>query len=87
MVKKYRVYTANNTITNAIMAVRRLNRAEMGPEVLHAVDSINSYLGCFRHCNEDNTLGKVLQRMESEVLKEVYIKGHYDVVAIKKKYK
>ena len=42
VVKKDRVYTANHTITNAVMAVRRLNRAETVPEVLHAVDSINS---------------------------------------------
>ena len=87
VVKKDRVYTANHTITNAIMAVRRLNRAETAPEVLHAEDSINSYLGCFRHCNEYNTRRKVLQRMDSRVFKWVYIKGHYDVVAIKKKYK
>ena len=87
VVKKDRVYTANHTITNAIMAVRRLNRAETVPEVLHAVDGINSYLGCFRHCNEYNTRRKVLQRMDSRVFKWVYIKGHYDVVAIKKKYK
>lgn len=87
VVKKNRVYTANHTITNAVMAVRRLNRAETVPEVLHAVDSINSYLGCFRHCKEYNTRRKVLQRMDSRVFKWVYIKGHYDVVAIKKKYK
>ena len=87
VVKKDRVYTANNTITNAIMAVRRLNRAETLPEVLHAVDSINSYLGCFRYFNEYNTRRKVLQRMDSRVFKWVYIKGHYDIVAIKKKYK
>lgn len=87
VVKKDRVYTANHTITNAIMAVRRLNRAETVPEVLHAVDSINSYLGCFLHCNEYNTRRKVLQRMDSRVFKWVYIKGHYDVVAVKKKYK
>lgn len=60
---------------------------ETVPEVLHAVDSINSYLGCFRHCNEYNTRRKVLQRMDKRVFKWVYIKGHYDVVAIKKKYK
>lgn len=87
VVKRDRVYTANHTITNAIMAVRRLNRAETLPEVLHAVDGINSYLGCFRHCNEYNTRRKVLQQIESRVFKWVYIKGHYDIVAIKKKYK
>lgn len=87
VVKKDRVYTANHTITNAIMAVRRLNRAETVPEVLHAVDSINSYLGCFRHCNEYNTRRKVLQRMDSRVFKWVYIKGRYEVVAVKRKYK
>ena len=87
VVKRDRVYTANHTIKNAVMAVMRLNRAETVPDVLHAVDSINSYLGCFRHCDEYNTRCKVLQRMDSRVFKWVYIKGHYDVVAIKKKYK
>lgn len=87
VVKKDRVYTCNRTIKNFVMAVRRLNRAETLPEVQHAVDSINSYLGCLRHANEYNNRRKILQMIWPRCYQWIYIKGHYEVVAIKKKYK
>lgn len=87
VVKKDRVYTCNRTIKNFVMAVRRLNRADTLPEVQHAVDSINSYLGCLRHANEYNNRRKILQMIEPKCYQWIYIKGHYEVVAIKKKYK
>nr|DAI35014.1 MAG TPA: hypothetical protein [Caudoviricetes sp.] len=87
VVKKDRVYTANRTIKNAVMAVRRLNRAETLPEVMHAVDSINSYLGCLRHCREYNQRAKLLRRIEPRCYKWIYIKGRYEIVAIKKKFR
>ena len=87
VVKKDRVYTANRTIKNAAMAVRRLNRAETLPEVMHAVDSINSYLGCLRHCREYNQRVKLLRRIEPRCYKWIYIKGRYEIVAIKKKFR
>lgn len=52
IVKPGRVYTCNRTITNFIAAVRRLNKANNERQVLHAVCSINSYLGLLRHTNE-----------------------------------
>lgn len=87
VVKKDRVYTCNRTIKNFVMAVRRLNRAETLPEVQHAIDSINSYLGCLRHANEYNNRRKILQMIWPRCYQWIYIKGHYEVVAIKKKYK
>lgn len=87
VVKKDRVYTANRTIKNAVMAVRRLNRAETLPEVMHAVDSINSYLGCLRHCREYNQRAKLLRRIEPRCYKWIYIKGRYEIVAVKKKFR
>jgi len=87
VVKKDRVYTQNRTIKNGVMAVRRLNRAETLPEVMHAVDSINSYLGCLRQCKEYNQRVKLLQRIERHCYKCIYIKGRYEIVAIRKKYK
>ena len=87
VVKKDRVYTANRTIKNAVMAVRRLNRAETLPEVMHAVDSINSYLGCLRHRREYNQRAKLLRRIEPRCYKWIYIKGRYEIVAIKKKFR
>lgn len=69
------------------MAVRRLNKAETVPEVEHAVSSINSYLGCLRHANEYNKRRKILSMIEPHAYKWIYIKGHFEVVAIKKKYR
>ena len=87
VVKKNRVYTSNRTIKNFVMAVRRLNKAETVPEVEHAVSSINSYLGCLRHANEYNKRRKILSMIEPHAFKWVYIKGHFEVVAVKKKYR
>ena len=88
IVKPGRVYTCNRTITNFIAAVRRLNKANNERQVLHAVCSINSYLGLLRHTNEYATRRKVLNMIEPHVFKEyVYIKGHYEVLAIKNKHK
>lgn len=87
VVKKDRVYICNRTLKNFIMAVRRLNKAETVPEVEHAVSSINSYLGCLRHANEYNKRRKILSMIEPHAYKWIYIKGHFEVVAIKKKYR
>lgn len=87
VVKKQRIYTSNRTVKKFVMAIRRLNRAETVPEVEHAVNSINSYLGCLRHGNEYNTRRKILQKIEPHCFKWIYIKGHYEVVALKNKYK
>lgn len=87
VVKKQRIYTSNRTVKNFVMAIRRLNRAETVPEVEHAVNSINSYLGCLRHGNEYNTRRKILQKIEPRCFKWIYINGRYESVALKKKYK
>ena len=87
VVKKDRVYISNRTIKNFVMAVLRLNRAETMPEVEHAVSSINSYLGCLRHTNGYNKRRKILSMIEPHAFKWVYIKGRFEVVAIKKKYR
>ena len=87
VVKKDRVYISNRTIKNFVMAVRRLSKAETVPEVEHAVSSINSYLGCLRHANEYNKRRKILSMIEPHVFKWIYIKGSFEIVAIKKKYR
>lgn len=88
IVKPGRVYTCNRTITNFVAAVRRLNKANNERQVLHAVCSINSYLGLLRHTNEYAMRRKVLNMIKPHVFKEyVYIKGHYEVLAIKNKHK
>ncbi len=86
VVKKQRVYICNRTIKSFVMAIRRLNAAETLPEIEHAVSSINSYLGCLRHGNEYNTRRKILRMIEPRLYKWIYIKGSYEVVAVKKRY-
>lgn len=87
VVKKQRIYVCNRTLKNFVMAVRRLNRAETIEEVEHAVSSINSYLGFMRHANEYGKRRKILKMLEPHTFRWVYIRGHFEVVAIKKKHR
>ena len=87
VVKPYRTYCCNRVLTNFIAAVRKLNRARNIEDVTHAVCSINSYLGLLRQSNEYGKRCKILKMIEPRVFKWIYIKGHYEVVSIKNKYK
>lgn len=87
VVKPYRTYCCSRVLTNFIAAVRKLNRARNIDDVTHAVCSINSYLGLLRQSNEYGKRCKILKMIGPRVYKWIYIKGHYEVVAIKNKYK
>lgn len=87
IVKPNRTYCCNRSVTNFIMAVRRLNRAKDLRHVISAVNSINSYLGLMRHNNEYNTRRKVLNMIENDKFKYIYIKGHCETVQLKNRYK
>lgn len=87
VVKRDRVYTCNRNLKNFVMAVRRLNAAQTVPEMEHCVSSINSYLGLLRHNNEYRKRRKILYQIERSRYQWVYIKGHYEVLAEKKRYK
>lgn len=87
VVKPYRTYCCNRVLTNFIAAVRKLNRSKNIDEVNHAVCSINSYLGLLIQSNEYGKRCKILQMIEPRIYKWIYIKGHYEVVCIKNKYK
>ena len=87
VVKPKTSYCCNRTITNFIAAVRRLNNAKTLRQVTHAVCSINSYLGLLRHHNEYGMRKKVLGMIERHAYEYIYIKGRYEIVALKNKYK
>lgn len=87
VVKKNRVYICNRTLKNFVMAIRRLNRAVSMPEVAKAVDSINSYLGCLRQGNEYAMRRKLLGKLEPHVFQRCYIRGHFEVLTIKQRYR
>ena len=87
VVKPKTSYCCNRTITNFIADVRRLNNAKTLRQVEHAVCSINSYLGLLRHHNEYGMRKKVLGMIERHAYEYIYIKGRYEIVALKNKYK
>ena len=85
--KPYRVYSSNRTIANFVTAILRLNNAKTIRQVRHAVCSINSYLGLLRHSNEYATRRKVLGMIDKRMFEYVYIKGRFEILALKNKYK
>ena len=87
VVKPYRVYNCNHTLANFVVAIRRLNNAKNVRQVRHAVCSINSYLGLLRHSNEYAMRRKILGMIEPQAFEYIYIKGRYEIVALKNKYK
>ncbi len=68
-------------------SVIRLNRATNEYQATKAVNSINSYLGILRRCNEYATRCKMLRMVNHSAFRWAYIKGHYEVLVIKNRYK
>ena len=87
IVKPGRTYICNRVLTNFIVAVRRLNAAKDLRQVRHCICSINSYLGLLRQCNEYGNRVKVLSMIEPQAWQYIYIKGHYELVCLRNKYK
>lgn len=87
VVKPGRTYISNRTYANAVTAVRRLNEAKTQRQTLHAVASVNSYLGLLRQCSEYGRRAKLVSMMEPQAWQRVYVKGHYEVVCLRNKYK
>lgn len=74
-------------VTNFIVAVRRLNAATDLRQVRHAICSINSYLGLLRQSNEYGNRVKVLAMISPQAWQYIYIKGHYEVVCLRRQYR
>lgn len=87
VIKCNRKYAGSRTVSNFVKAVLRLNKAGNIEEIEHAVCSINSYLGFLRHGNTYNIRKKILRQIDIHCFEWIYIRGHYEVVAIKKKYR
>lgn len=82
-----RSYTLNRTVGNFVSAVHRLIAARSLQQIREAVPSVNSYLGMLRHYNEYALRRKWLSTIPDRLFKYIYIKGHYDVVSIRKRYR
>lgn len=87
IVKPYRTYCGSRVISNFKNSVVKLNTANNIEDVKKSVSSINSYLGILRQHNEYSNRKKILRMIDDKIFKYVYIKGHYESLAIKSRYK
>lgn len=85
--KTYRMYCGGRTINNFKQAVKKLNRASNVNEIKKSVSTINSYLGLLRQYNEYNNRKNILSMINADMFKYVYIKGRYEILALKNEYK
>lgn len=86
IVKRERLYTANRTVSNFASSIVRLNNAKNLDEIRGAVSSINSYLGILRHTAGYAIRRKFLDKINHNMFAYIYIKGHYETLALKKRY-
>ena len=87
IVKPGRVYCCNRTIDNFIRSVLRINRARALGEICNGINSINSYLGILRHDNEYASRRRIVGMIDARLYNYIYIKGHYESITLKKKYR
>lgn len=87
IVKPGRTYICNRVLTNFIAAIRRLNAAKDLRQVQHCIASVNSYPGLLRQCNEYARRVQLLAMIGPQAWQYLYIKGHYEVVCLRNKYK
>lgn len=86
IVKPGRVYPLNRSVTSFHHSIRRLNRCRTKAQVIKALYSVNSYLGLMRQYNSYAIRRSILKEIDKRLFKWIYIKGHMEVVALKRKY-
>lgn len=86
IVKPGRIYPLNRTVTSFKYSIQRLNECRTIKETVSALSSVNSYLGLLRHYDSYAIRYSILNDITPELFKYVYIKGHMETVALKKKY-
>lgn len=87
VVKPGRVYAGRQTVFNFGRSVRRLNAARDIGEIIAAVPSVNSYLGLLRCYDTYAIRRNVLSRIDRRLFRWLYVKGHFDAVCIRKRYR
>ncbi|MCD8310261.1 MAG: hypothetical protein LUB83_03480 [Prevotellaceae bacterium] len=86
IVKPGRTYCTHRQAVAFTHAVERLNRATTAEQARNAVQSVNSYLGLLRHRNEYGLRRRVLGSLSENAFKYVYIRGHYEVVVLRREF-
>lgn len=90
VVKNGRIYASNRTVGNFESLIYSLNKLPADytiEQLAHYVSSINSYLGYMRHCSSYDLRKTILLKIDRRFYRQLYIKGHYEVVCVKNKYK
>lgn len=90
VVKRDRIYASNRMVSNFKQLVHHMNTLPDNytiEELQHYICSINSYLGLMKHCDSYDTRKSIMLEMDLRFYKHLYIKGHYECVCIKNKYK
>lgn len=90
VVKRDRIYASNRMVSNFEQLIHYMNTLSesFSIETLqHYVCSINSYLGLMRHCNSYDIRKRIMLKMDRRFYRFLYIKGRYECVRIKQKYK
>ena len=87
VVKFGRVYPANRTVGNFITSIYKFNQAETIDDIKKGIQSINSYLGILRHMNSYALRRRILCMIDARLWQYIYVKGHFNVVCLKRRYK
>lgn len=85
IVKPYREYSDNRILDNMAYEIERLNNIHSIKQIEPIVGSINSYLGVLSHVDEYANKRRLLDSISHDVMKYIYIGGHYEKLVIKKK--
>lgn len=90
VVKRDRVYTGNCVVANFENLIHYMNTL---PDdcptkwLEHSVCSINSYLGLMRHTDSYDIRRRIMLKMDKRFYQYLYIKGRYESVRIKRRYR
>lgn len=90
VVKNGRVYPGNRTVGNFENLIHSMNKLPDNytiEQLEHFVCSVNSYLGYMRHCDSYDIRKRILLKMDRRFYRRIYIKGHYEVVCVKSRYR
>lgn len=86
IIKPGRKYPMNHTVDSFEASVLRLNKCKNLEQIEKALASVNSYLGLMIHYDSYAIRRNILSEIDSKLFKYIYIKGHFEVVSLKKKY-
>lgn len=90
VVKNGRIYASNRTVANFENLMHYFNSLPDNytiEQLERYVSSINSYLGYMRHCNSYDIRKRIMLKMDRRFYRHLYIKGRYESVRIKRKFK